>query len=98
MPDFGFSFRLGFLLTGHGSLGEFLKKRNLFDNESCFCGEAVEDFQNVLCSCPPYDDIRNLVEMQITQVGDHFELQNCLASSESRACLEVFANEAFSTR
>ena len=34
MPDFGFSLRLGFLLTGHGSLGEFLKKRNLCDDES----------------------------------------------------------------
>ena len=34
MPDFGFSLRLGFLLTGHGSLGEFLKKRNMCDDES----------------------------------------------------------------
>ena len=44
-----------------------LKKRNLCDDESCFYGEAVEDFQHVLCSYPLYDDIRNLAEMQITQ-------------------------------
>ena len=55
VPDVGFSLCLGFLLTGHGSLVEFLKKRNLRDDESCFCGEAVEDFQHVLYSC------RNLV-------------------------------------
>ena len=41
VPDFGFSRRLDFLLTGLGSLAEFLKKRTLRDDESCFCGEAV---------------------------------------------------------
>ena len=68
------------------------------DDENCYCGEAVEDSQHVLCSCPLYDAIRSLVEMQITQIGDHLELQNCLASEESRACLEVFKNKALSRR
>ena len=47
IPDFSFSLRLGFLLTEHVSLDEFLKKRNLCDDESCFRREAVEDFQHV---------------------------------------------------
>ena len=63
VPDFGFCLRLDLLLKENGSLGEFLNKRNLCDDESCCCGEAVEDFQHVLCSCPLYEDIRNLVEM-----------------------------------
>ena len=45
--DFGLE--MGFLLTGHGSLNEFLFKRNLASSQGCvLCGADSEDWFHVL--------------------------------------------------
>ncbi|KAH8272258.1 hypothetical protein KR018_011934, partial [Drosophila ironensis] len=53
-PNFGFSMRAGFLLTGHGSLNAFLHRRALSDTAACSCGDPNEDREHILCACPLY--------------------------------------------
>ncbi|KAH8355777.1 hypothetical protein KR093_005162, partial [Drosophila rubida] len=64
-PDFGFSLRAGFLLTGHGSLNGFLHQRALSSTPACSCGAPLESWLHMLCECPLYADIRRLDDMGI---------------------------------
>ena len=66
VPEVSFTMRTFFLLTGHGSLSEFLVGRNLMEVSSCVCGEQVETAMHMLCTCPLYANIRNLDALQIT--------------------------------
>ena len=50
---------LGFILTGHGTLNEFLFKRTLADSPACRCGAPSECFKHVLQECPVYADLRS---------------------------------------
>lgn len=98
MPDFGFRLSTGFLLTGHGAIGEYLKKRNLQDEESCRCGEAVEDVWHILLHCPLYADLRNLPEMGVISDGTSFVVEHCCLDPVSLRSLESFALAAFTRR
>lgn len=60
--------RLGFLLTGHGSLNAFLRKHNLASSASCSCSALEEIAFHVLCGCPIYDDIRDLQRMELDKL------------------------------
>lgn len=53
---------VGYILTGHGSLNEFLYKRGLSESEECACGAECEDWKHVLLDCPLYDDVRKVNE------------------------------------
>ena len=98
IPDFGFRLSAGFLLTGHGSIGEFLNKRRLQQTEACNCGAAVEDVWHILCFCPNYADIRNLAEMGIDYDGTSFNVAKCCATPDTLKKLEDFAMVAFTRR
>lgn len=57
--DFGLE--MGVLLTGHGSLNEFLFLPNLVFSQSCvLCGTDSEGWFHVQCVCSAYCDNRNL--------------------------------------
>lgn len=96
--DFGFSLSLGFLLTGHGSLNAFLRKRNLSTTGGCDCGAILEDWAHVLCVCPLYEDIRDLRAMGIMIENGEFNVSSALATSEQTARLNEFACQVFTRR
>lgn len=99
-PTFVFSLRLGFLITGHGSLGRFLRDRALTDDPNCVCG-AEEDWLHVLCCCPLYANIRDLDAFGIVYDADSPDLADfslALTTPERVRSLEVFAHEAFGRR
>ena len=95
---FKFSLFTGFLLTGHGSLNEYLHKRRLASSASCHSCDEVEDVAHVLCKCPLYDDFRNLRNMSIDMVNNNYILLNVLSSKQSFYELERFAYRAFMRR
>ncbi|KAJ3651706.1 hypothetical protein Zmor_017726 [Zophobas morio] len=47
-----------FLLTGHGSMNEFLNKRGLSYTDLCGCGR-VENVWHIVFECGLYDDERS---------------------------------------
>uniref|UniRef100_A0ABD2X852 Reverse transcriptase n=2 Tax=Trichogramma kaykai TaxID=54128 RepID=A0ABD2X852_9HYME len=61
--DFGL--KVGFILTGHGSLNAWLNERRLSDSASCRCGAEREDWVHLLCECELYDGFRNLDRMGV---------------------------------
>lgn len=100
-PDFSFGLRVGFLLTGHGSLGSFLRDRALSPDASCVCGEPEENWLHVLCCCPLYEDIRDLGVLGVIYDAENPHLTDvspALATPERQHHLELFATEAFSRR
>ena len=50
-----------FLLTGHGSMNEFLNKRGLSDTDLCGCGR-VENVWHIDFECRLYDEERRSCE------------------------------------
>ena len=97
-PDFGFDLSLGFLLTGHGSLNEFLHKRGLAPSQACSCGAAVEDWKHVLCECELYDDVRNLGEMGVTWTNGVCDVSGVLSTDAHLARISLFARVVFERR
>ncbi|CAK9796609.1 Retrovirus-related Pol polyprotein from type-1 retrotransposable element R1 (Fragment) [Anthophora quadrimaculata] len=74
-----------YLLTGHGSMNAFLKKRGLCENEGCRCGAVCEDWKHVLVECPLYDDVRNLSECGVCVNDD-----GCVDVSGVLECKEKY--------
>ncbi|KAH8386260.1 hypothetical protein KR009_009180, partial [Drosophila setifemur] len=97
-PDFGFNIISGFLLTGHGSLNAFLHLRRLTDSPGCQCGTDKETWRHVLCGCPLYDDLRDLVAMGVRQDRGWFDVSQVLSTSDRVIRLNEFARAAFSRR
>ena len=61
------SLRLGFVLTGHGTLNEFLHRRALAESPACSCGAPLECWKHVLQECPLYADLR--LELNVENFG-----------------------------
>lgn len=59
------SMNLLFILTGHGSLNEFLHKRGLSETSACDCGAPFENWEHVLLECVLYLEYRNLDSMGV---------------------------------
>ena len=57
---------LGYILTGHGSMGEYLHKRGLTEMAACICGAQVENVDHLLSECVLYQDLRDLNACGIT--------------------------------
>lgn len=97
-PDFKPNIYALFILTGHGSLNEFLHKRNLSDTPACDCGHAVEDWLHVLTECPLYAHFRDLNAMKITCEQGGMNVGRVLETKESYLALCTFANNTFACR
>lgn len=97
-PDFGFSMRAGFLLTGHGSFNAFLHRRALSDTAACSCGDPNEDWEHILCACPLYADLRDLDGLGLQHVGGTWTFGRILESGDRTRRLTEFAEEVFRRR
>ena len=97
-PHFTPGLNLTFILTGHGSLNEFLYRRALSDNPSCICGEGPEDWVHLLCECNMYAAFRDLDELGITKAGNKWFVRNSLKSRGTYSRLCAFINRAYKMR
>ncbi|EDW38644.1 GL18200 [Drosophila persimilis] len=95
---FGFTLRAGFLLTGHGSLNAFLHGRSLSDTPACLCGAEREDWQDFLCACPLYIDLRDLDGLGVQYTDGDWTFSDVTDSQERMRILDRFAGLAFSRR
>ncbi|KAL7294953.1 hypothetical protein TKK_0011664 [Trichogramma kaykai] len=64
---FEFGLKVGFILTGQGTLNEWLTERRLADNPECVCGAGNESWVHVLCECRMYEGFRDLEQMGIVE-------------------------------
>lgn len=91
--------RTGFLLTGHGSLNQFLYERNLAADPECCCGHDSEDWRHVLVECMLYDDIRDLNAMGVVRkVDGTYDFGRVLESADTYQALTAFAKTLFQRR
>lgn len=92
--------RAMFLLTGHGSMNDFLRRRvNREQSAACRCGAEVEDWQHVLVSCVRYADLRNLGQMAVREATDgQLDVSLVLGSQDSYEAFVAFADAAFRRR
>jgi len=98
-PNFGFTMRTGFLLTGHGSMNAFLCRIGTMPTAACLCGAPCEDWQHVLCDCPNYADLRDLDGLGVQQDGGNWiGFDGILVDQERTRRLTTFAEEAFNRR
>lgn len=96
--DFSFGLHLGYILTGHGSLNEWLYKRGLANTSECLCGFEMEDWKHVLSECVIYADLRKLNEWGITNENGGLNVSRALETSERVGSLNEFAREVFARR
>ena len=68
--EFEPSLRVCYILTGHGTLNDWLYERNLAESPVCLCGSPRENWVHVLCECDMYACFRNLDEMGVIVRGD----------------------------
>jgi len=93
------SLSLGYILTGHGSMNEFLYKRGLSESESCVCGAAREDWKHVLIECPLYDDVRTLSEWGVNvRENGGVDVSRVLECKERYESVGVYARVVFQRR
>lgn len=98
-PRFNPSLQLNYILTGHGSLNDFLHRRGLSESSNCACGAVNEDWKHVLIECRLYDEFRNLNEMNIHMSADgEYEYSGVLTALESYESIAEFANKVFEKR
>lgn len=95
---FEFNLALGFLLTGHGSMNDFLHRRCLSESAACACGAICENWEHVLCECPMYSDLRDLGRMGVESIDGGYDFSRVLGSEANFACAREFAAEAFKIR
>ena len=97
--EFKPSMHLGFLLTGHGSLNEFLFKRGLSESARCSCGAEYESWKHVLVECRLFADIRELTVCGISvDSNGTFEFGNLLSTRESYEAINRFSARVFERR
>lgn len=94
--DFGLS--LGFLLTGHGSMNDFLFKRNLANVAGCLCGAPRETVAHLLTECVIYQDIRRLHGCEFAMNGGRMEVSSALSTIEGYESLKFLAVALFERR
>lgn len=87
-----------FIVTGHGSLNAFLKRRTNFHTAECLCGHPSEDWQHVFLHCVAYDDIRSLPRMGVSITNGVLDVSEVLGTPETYHAFVHFANQLFSRR
>lgn len=84
------------LLTGHGSLNEFIFSQNFVSSQSYVqCGADSEDWFHILCACPVYCDIRNLDNMDVQVVNSIFDFSQGLANNDTLQYSNLSARATF---
>lgn len=89
---------LGYLLTGHGSMNEYLHKRGLCDSPVCLCGAPLESVKHLLSECQIYEDLRDLSRSGLRIEGGTLNVSGALATSETYESLNEFAVALFARR
>ena len=89
---------LTYLLTGHGSMNEFLYKRGLCHTSQCMCGAPVEDAKHIIGECVLYHDVRNLNACGLRYVSGVLKVDGALETIETYQELSQFATAAFTRR
>lgn len=92
------SLRVGYLLTGHGSLNAFLFSRNLSGTAACPSGFEREDWVHVLCECDMYAAFRNVDAMGVVRRGNEWDVSQVLGVKEYYEELCRYAERAFKMR
>ncbi|KAJ3639138.1 hypothetical protein Zmor_004009 [Zophobas morio] len=87
-----------YLMTGHGSLNQFLYDRKLREDPMCDCGKGSENWKHVLIECELYEDIRNLNEMGIRTNAGIISVSGCLDTKEHFERLNEYARMVFERR
>ena len=97
--EFNPSMSLGYILTGHGSLNEFLFKRGLVESASCLCGVEIESWKHVLTECRLYEDIRDLTVCGISVDSDGlYEFENVLSTRDTYVAISSLTARVFERR
>lgn len=96
-PDFGFGLYLGYLLTGHGSMNEYLRRKGASVTDRCDCG-GVEDWAHILAECEYYEDIRDLAGWGVRRTDGQWDVSEVVMDAEGMRRLGDFACEAFGRR
>lgn len=92
------SLQLCFLLTGHGSMNEFLFKRRLADQEVCDCNHPCEDWRHILLDCPLYADVRSLRSFGVTVAGGESDVGSAMMTQETYTAVGEYAKTVFERR
>lgn len=86
-----------FLLTGHGSMNEYLEAHTrTTESAECLCGAGSENWRHILMDCFLYDDLRDPVKMAIDI--ENMVVSRVLETEESFAALSEFADAVFRRR
>jgi Reverse transcriptase (RNA-dependent DNA polymerase). len=90
---------MGYLLTGHGSMNDYLMKRGLSESNSCICGAERENWKHILIECDMYDEIRDLNKFGvIVREDESVDVSGVLENKERYECVNEFAKNAFERR
>lgn len=94
-----FGLPTGYILTGHGSLNEYLHRRTLLETPLCRCGEVDETFPHVLLECRRYEEWRDLEAMGVVRGDDGaWDCTGVVNSPRNFQALRRFAAWAFDMR
>lgn len=94
-----FGLPTGYILTGHGSLNEYLHRRTLSETPLCRCGEVDETFPHVLLECRRYEERRDLEAMGVVRGDDGaWDCTGVVNSPRNFQALRRFAAWAFDMR
>lgn len=96
--SFDFSLQLGYLLTGHGSLNEYLHGIGVSRTSECICGHLNEDWKHVLTECVIYGDLRDMHGMNVVVEGGMVNVGMMLSTRESFELANSFAKQVFSRK
>ncbi|KAJ3641459.1 hypothetical protein Zmor_027966 [Zophobas morio] len=86
-----------FLLTGYGSMNEFLNKRGRSDTDLCGCGR-VENVWHIVFECGLYDEERKSCEWPGWIGEEEKRFERLLKSKEMYERLMRFVERVFKKR
>lgn len=92
------SLRVCYVLTGHGSLNDFLYMRSLSEAPCCVCGHEREDWVHLLCECEMYEAFRDLEGMNVVRKENEWDVSRVLRERESYERMCVFVERAYRMR
>lgn len=88
---------MGYLMTGHGPINEYLCSLRICDSPKCDCGADVENWMHVLTECVFYDDLRVNVLNDLYEDGQ-LCVAKVLVCKEKYERVNVFAKKVFARR